>query len=105
MIGKDDDVGVGLCGDAAETQGVPRVVGHGVEQRGLHVVVAQDDGISFFLQAQNVGRNLRLQQDLRIGHDVAKLALQVLVNCIRLHRLFLVPVTWPRRAPVGRQFR
>jgi hypothetical protein len=42
--------------------------------------VAEDDGVALDLEAQHLGGDLGLEDQLRLGHDVPELALEVLVQ-------------------------
>ena len=75
-----DDRLVGLGCPAAEFQRVALEIGHRMEQRRLHVVVAENDGVALDLEPQHLGGDLGLDEKLRVRQDVAKLLLQVAVD-------------------------
>ena len=76
---------VGLGRAAGQLERVALEVGHGVEQRRLHVVVAEDHGVALDLEAQHLCGDLGLEEHLGLGHHVPELALEVLVDGFGLH--------------------
>ncbi len=50
---KHDDVGIDMHGLARERQAVADDVGHGLEDLGSLIVVRQDDGVAFALEAED----------------------------------------------------
>ena len=91
-----DDGLVGLGGLAAQLERVALEVGHRVEQRRLHVVVAEDHGVALDLEPVYLGRDLGLEQDFALGHHVAELGPQVAVDFFDLHAAVRVLVRQDR---------
>src|SRR5690606_466588 len=79
---EDYRVGVGLHRLAAELEGVSGEVADRVEERGLHIVVAEDDGAALGLELIDLPGELRLVPELGLGDGVPELLEEVLVERI-----------------------
>ena len=69
-----------VCGRlAAELERIALEIGDRMEQRRLHVVVAEDDGVPLAFEPVDLRRDLGLDRQLHIRHDLAKMDFHIFV--------------------------